>query len=353
MRFDTSRPEYLSARAAVAKVASFVPESIAREEDLGKALNFSAAVPFVSELVELHKLLDREELAALSSTQIRKIEELAKRAFQHFTNMLGYNAAASNAPQLRKQYLDVIPGEREYFLKELVDVLPFILCISGDFAKLISRSDAEITQLRNQVSERLSEATKSIEHELEDVRKLRSDLDGILDAARRTAQEYVVQDGIEIFRKEAEDHERSGRRWLTACIVVLLLAFGFTALVPPAPATTDRTLSIVDQLLSGRLSSTFAVYATFGFALFLCGRSFHAHRHNVVINRHRSNVLSSFHLLLRSSEGETRSLILTRVVDALYAPQGTGYVRPSTDDSRTMAFLNVPPNSPKLTNVSE
>src|SRR5438045_5114225 len=76
--------------------------------------------------------------------------------------------------------------------------------------------------------------------------------------------------------------------------------------------------------------SKLLIFSTIAFILYLCARTLMAHRHNEVVNRHRQNALLTFNALAdATSSPQTREVVLTHASACIYAPQESGFSKPS------------------------
>lgn len=151
------------------------------------------------------------------------------------------------------------------------------------------------------------------------------ELEGILAAAREAAGKVGVSEHAKHFAEEANQHGTDSGRWLAATVLAGVLTFVLTVLNYLKLAETDATLGqfaqvqiIVAKLLLFSVLLTTTIW---------CGRNYRAARHNLVVNRHRQNALSSFQTFAEAtSDAQTKNAVLLQATQSIFAPQSSGYV---------------------------
>jgi len=67
-------------------------------------------------------------------------------------------------------------------------------------------------------------------------------------------------------------------------------------------------------------------------ATFWAGKTYRAHRHNAVVNRHRQNALTTFQTFAQAaSEEQTKNAVLLQATQCIFSPQQTGYIQSDND----------------------
>lgn len=133
----------------------------------------------------------------------------------------------------------------------------------------------------------------------------------------------------ERFQKESNQWDKSSKIWLVATLVsgiaLLIAAYCFGS--PPA---NIKELHVALTWGSNRL----VTLSIFSIAIFVCLRNYAACRHNCIVNRHRQNALLTFDVFNKgTSDDETKKAILLQSMQAIFAPQPTGYLKASETQS--------------------
>lgn len=310
-----------SAAEALKQVQSFPVESLAREEDLGKILNFREAVGPAQRLVDLYQRLSLRALEDLPMNLLQGvIQPNATTTIAIFNKILAFQHSQGE-------------GARTQFLKELEDnytnafsaLHPFIsysLHRSADFQRLDSEARnalASIQQasakLQQDLGERLKEATR------------------IVDEVRKVAAETGVSQQAHYFKAEADLHMEEAEIWRgrTVNFAWLLGAWAILSLV----LTEIPWFHPKDGFQNFQLTVSKAlVFAVISFMLYLSAKNFLAHRHNAIVNRHRQNSLLTYRAFVEAAgSNEQASVILTHASACVFSPQPTGYSQESGIDA--------------------
>jgi hypothetical protein len=77
-----------------------------------------------------------------------------------------------------------------------------------------------------------------------------------------------------------------------------------------------------------------------GYALVLCSRTFLAHTHNAIVNRHRQNALLTFQALVNAAKEESKKdIILTHASACMFSPQETGFTKHASEGTSNIIQL--------------
>lgn len=191
-----------------------------------------------------------------------------------------------------------------------------------------------------------SEATRVAQQTLADLRLLseqgvravaavETEATRVLNEVRRTAAESGVSQQAAYFSEEATGHGTLARKWqgYTNWSAIGLGAFALLSLIFSLIWSPDDGYQTTQITLSKIL-----IFSTIAFMLFLCSRTLLAHRHNEVVNRHRQNALLTFNALAEATgDQQTREVVLTHASACIFAPQETGFSRPSGPPSSPLA----------------
>ncbi len=208
--------------------------------------------------------------------------------------------------------------------------------------------------LKNAVEERseeLNQLTETARKDLEAISKeqrdqvnrliqsLESEINERLDATRKAVAEIAVSQQANHFDKEAERHSSAARKWLWCTVLSVFLFLvvavpgAFEAIVSKtSPTTFDALVSpsaAAQNVLGVPLPYLLSKLVTLGalsFLIGICAKNFLSHRHNNVLNRHRTNALMTFEALAKSAVSESsRDVILHHAASCIFNPQDTGF----------------------------
>jgi len=310
-----------SAQVALEQVQSFVAESLAREEDLGKMLNFRAAVAPAQRLVDLYNRLSPRALDDLPINLLQgTIKPIADGTLAIFNKILSFQH--SQGQQARDQFLNELEVNYTNTFSALHPFISYSLHRSADFQRLDSEArnilasiQQASTKLQQDLGERLKEATR------------------IVDEVRKVAAETGVSQQAHYFKDEADLHIQEAELWRGRTVnfawVLGAWAVGslFLTKIPwlhPSDGFQNFQLTVSKAL----------VFAVISFMLYLSAKNFLAHRHNAIVNRHRQNALLTYKAFVEAAGSpDQASVILTHASACVFSPQSTGYSQESGIDA--------------------
>ena len=74
--------------------------------------------------------------------------------------------------------------------------------------------------------------------------------------------------------------------------------------------------------------SKILIFGVLSYGLILSSRNYLAHKHNVVVNRHRQDALQTFKTLVDAAKiDEKQDIVLTHAAEAIYSGRDTGFTK--------------------------
>ncbi|PZM81518.1 MAG: hypothetical protein DKT66_20140 [Candidatus Melainabacteria bacterium] len=143
------------------------------------------------------------------------------------------------------------------------------------------------------------------------------------------------------FEEESKEHEKESRLWLDrlkACAWIFLVASGLVLFVEYAqPHAGDGIVSWFSST-----ASRLVILSLPSIGLFLCMRNYAACRHNYIVNKHRQNALSTFHLFqAAATDEETKKAVMLQSLQAIFSPQSSGYLKSAADSQPSSQFIEL------------
>ena len=204
--------------------------------------------------------------------------------------------------------------------------------VSNDFTEWRERGKKALDSIGEDASEAILQA-RAASQEAQD----------ILSHIRQVAAENGVTQMSTYFATEASEHQASAKNWLAASCVVssILIAYAivtffiFNWFGSMSPAESA-------QIVTSKL----LVFGVLLFGLLQCVKSYNAHRHNSVTNKHRQNALLTFRSLVDAGNSpELRDAVLQHAAAAIYAPNDSGYLRTEERGYGPQALISLLPKS--------
>jgi hypothetical protein len=295
------------------RVQKFPVETLAREEDLGKQMNFKEVVEPARRLVELYNRLSTTALEDLPLNLLQGVVQ------PHATATLGIFEKIISFQHSQGE------GARTQFIQEVVDnytnvfsaLHPFIsysLHRSADFQRL----DADARAALASIQTASATLTKDLTKNLDEAKR-------IVEEVRKVAAETGVSQQAHYFKAEADLHMEESETWRERTVKFAWVLGGWA--VVSLFLTKIPWLRPSDGFQNFQLTVSKAlVFAVISFMLYLSAKNFLAHRHNAIVNRHRQNALLTYKAFVEATgNAEQATVILTHASACVFSPQSTGY----------------------------
>ena len=179
-----------------------------------------------------------------------------------------------------------------------------------------------------------SGSLKEIGEVMSQLDSFKNDARRVLKSMRAAAGESGILKQADAFAKEANSHRRFSMMWVVGAGT---LAFYFLAFILTGEAFFGWELTLDEE--SSDLEKKYAIVkamvnrvlliSVFSFGLLFCVKNYMAHRHNMIVNRHRQNALENYQVMMEASgeDSQSRDVILAHAAQCIYAPQDTGFAR--------------------------
>jgi hypothetical protein len=227
-------------------------------------------------------------------------------------------------------------ADRAVQLFQLVplDLLPHV---PKSIRQQVRQSADQFFNILDQMQKFSAQQSSATEIRLSLINQLRANR--VLAEVRKVAAEQGVGFQATYFKSEADNHDLIAVQWRTYTIVAgaALGIFAVAAMflhkwdvLHPADATEAVQFSL----------AKLGLFAVLGFALILCSKTFLAHTHNAIVNRHRQNALLTFQALVNAAKEESKKdIILTHASACMFSPQETGFTKHSAEGTSNIIQL--------------
>lgn len=309
--------------------AGLPPEKVSRMDDLGRELNFEDAVPGALMLSSLAERLLRLPVA-----------ELPYRAIEQ--GMIAFNTALTAIKNIQQFKPSAHPTDmlerRNLLLRQFEDAQQKFYQQVAPFAAIAlawADADAPITAITDE-GRRVIVDVQSQAAALEVKQR---ELDDVLRLAKEATQKVGAAQFASHFRDEADSAGNAGMKWLWATIGAS--AFTLTAVVLNIVYTVQHPAASTAQAISLAIAKLLGFSVLFG-ATIWCARIYRANRHNMIVNRHRQNALSSFEAFAAAtSDPETKNAVLLQATQSIFAPQSSGFVESDAEAALNPQIIEV------------
>lgn len=302
------------ARESLNRVQQFDASSLSRDADLGKQMNFAAAVKPAEALINIYKRIPLTAIGDFSDTQLNSINGQAQADFNLFKQILDFDATGADASNMRTNILNSLSVRRDPLFDQVWQYIAYGVARTTDVSLLETQARTTIQAIKDQ--------SGKLTDQLNDAK---TEADTTLIAIRAVASEQGVSQQAVHFKLEAEDQEKLAKAWLkytyafaTAVGVFAVFSLFFHKFELIRPTNTAEMFQLI--------SSKFLIFAVLGYLLLMAARNYTTHKHNSVVNRHRQNALLTYRALVEASaEKGTEDIVLAHAASCIFSPQETGF----------------------------
>lgn len=315
-------------RGLLEQLAGISAADLVRDKDLGPGLNFESGVIFFSGTLRLFHALHQADLQDIPPDRLTALVDKATQSLDKLTKIGEFSLQnnPTNPIETRNQLINAVRDSYDEVFSIVSPILAFSIRKGTDFERLEEQGKAALLRIESlsaEYQQQLEKAHSEAQQLVQEIRTI-------------AAESGVAQHSIH-FKQEADQHENSAKTWLTAtiCLAIAtflvggLFLFSYYSLVPTMTGTQSLQLAI----------SKIVVISVMFSAMLWTGKTYRAHRHNAVINRHRQNALSTFQAFVKAAaDDQTKNAVLLQATQCIFSPQQTGYF---TGESETTGIPQV------------
>ncbi len=170
---------------------------------------------------------------------------------------------------------------------------------------------------RDDMAELLQETTAHVEER-------KSEIDAAVEAARAAAGEAGAAEFTHEFRRQAEEAEKRGKRWLWPTVISAALALGLAVALMFGPL--GETPSNLWEAIYGLGGRVIAISVLF-YAAVWSGRIVLANLHLASVNKHRAVSLQTLQAFHRAAaDGAAKDAVVLEAARAVYENVPSGYI---------------------------
>lgn len=193
-----------------------------------------------------------------------------------------------------------------------------------------SRIQAEVSSFRADVAEKKKEADALVQR----MEALRSEV-------ADSASKGKVSNQSDHFSIESSTHNTKAKHWLLTSAGLLVVVITAACAAPYAHEFLLETPGSTAEWIQLGISKAI-IFSVLVYSLLASIRNYNANRHNAVVNKHRSNALSTYTTLAEAARDlDKRDIILTKAAECIFDPQPTGFTKESGSESSSPTLLNV------------
>lgn len=305
-------------QSVLGQLVSIQPESLVRAEELGKDLNFETGSPVFRRTLDLFKDLSECDLDGVPAEMLQQLTNLARTALQQFQQVQTFSLQqhSANPIAVRDQFIEQIRNQWNSYYMMITPVIAYNAQRGTDFDRLEREARGTQSELKQIETDMRREKDTML-----------AEMRAALEQVRRAAAEAGVAQHAIHFKQEAESHQHQSIMWLRSAVgfAVLTGAYAFYALeIQRHDIAANVSLGSLVQLALAKI----VIISILSYGLVFSARNYAASRHNLVINRHRQNALSTFETFVKAaSDPQTKDAVLVQATQSIFLPQTSGYLR--------------------------
>ena len=232
---------------------------------------------------------------------------------QHFQQIDDFRVAQGDPNSRRNSIASNMKDQIQGVISTMGPWIP-LLALRAD---KIQNWNAQMKGDREDMAERLRETTAYVEER-------KSEIDAAVEAARAAAGEAGAAEFTHEFRRQAEEAEKRGKRWLWPTVISAAAALGLAgALIFGLLGETPSNLWEAIYRLGGRVIAISVLF----YAAVWSGRIVLANLHLASVNRHRAVSLQTLQAFHRAAADETaKDAVVLEAARAVYENVPSGYI---------------------------
>lgn len=300
------------ARKLLAELAEIKASSLARTEDLSKGINFSEAVPYFEEMLDIIKQLNQRDITRLAIAQLNQIITGCNQLSKLIKSVNDFDLNQNTPANVCEGIINTIKNAYDTIMEPLTIPLAYTATQATDYAKI----EREAKGYHSTMKEEAEGFKKTLE-------SYKNEAEKALSAVKEQAAEAGVSTNAQIFLADSAAHAVVAKTWLKATITIssitLLVTIGFLFVsFKYKPETTAVAIQYA--------ISKIILLSTLSFGIFWCAKNYKSSKHNETLNKHRANALMTFRAFVEGSEDPTiKDAILLQTSQAAFSNRPTGY----------------------------
>lgn len=315
--------EHLQERLDI--LAKITPESLVRNQDLGRDLDFSNGVEYFERTLSLFRKLKGVNLDDFPDERIQQLLTLADEAIGTFKNIQNFQSTQSDAVTTRDNLIQQVRNQYTAQFNQIKQALSYTYAEGTDFESLVGEAKIVVSKAKEEVK-KAENASQQI--------------DGILTAAKKASPVIGLAKYAVIFKEEADAHKEKARSWLIVTAVLAGLTLILAVISIPYYIEVIKDMNTAQSIQIGL--AKLVILAVLYFGIVWSGRIYKAQQHNCVVNQHRHNALATFETFVNATEDkETKNAVLIQTTKAIFSPQHSGFSAQEKELSTSPQVLEI------------
>lgn len=313
------------------EVKNVDPDSLIREEELGKALSFSNFFDDFTKIINFFKKLTYLDISTLPTSQLTTLKDNITSFLSKIESIKTFTVDANNAMAERDNAANALISQYQYFFDQLSPIITYCEKDGTDYQAL----QLEVNKIVEDINAKYIEISEEF-----DQRK--SELDIVIDAVKKAAQEVGVTQHTINFESASKKYKTLSYYWLaaisvTTIIIILASLFAFNSPIEIAPNDSYASYKFIQAAIA-----RFTALFTLLIILFWEVRNYNAAQHNFIINQNKQNALSTFETFVSAArDEETKNAVLMQTTRAIFSNLPSGYLKNESADDGTSQIIEI------------
>jgi len=194
------------------EVKNVDPGSLIREEELGKALSFSNFFDDFTRIINFFKKLTYLDISTLPTSQLTTLKNNITSFLSKIESIKTFTVDANNAMAERDAAANALINQYQYFFDQLSPIITYCEKEGTDYQAL----QLEVNKIVEDINAKYVEISEEF-----DQRK--SELDIVIDAVKKAAQEVGVTQHTINFESASKKYKTLSYYWLVAISVTTVI----------------------------------------------------------------------------------------------------------------------------------
>ena len=293
-------------------LAAVDASKLGRVEDLSRTINFSEAVPYLQQMLDMIRQLADRDITRLAFNQLNQITVGCNKLGNLIETVRSFNLNQDKPADACSLIVERIKDAYDEVTEPLAIPLAFTAVQATDYAKIEREAKGYYATIKEE-SDNLSAFLS----------KVKDDASKALSAVQEQAAQAGVSTNAHIFTADAGNHSTKAQKWFKATIVVSSVTLGaalcfFIAGFIWTPTTSPAGIQyIINKLV---------ILSALSFGIFWCVRNYKAEKHNQILNQHRANALLTFQAFYEgTADPQVKNMILLQAAQAAFGSRPTGF----------------------------
>lgn len=331
MSIKEDQPLIEEIKEIFAQIQNIDPGSLIREEELGKLLSFSDYFDDFVRIIDFYKRLTYLDISSLPTSQLTIIKTKATTFLSYINSIQLFTVDANNAMPQRDAVASNLINSYQDAFNQLSPIITYCEKEGTDYQAL----QIEVHKIVEDINAKYVEISEEF-----DQRK--SELDIVIDAVKKAAQEVGVTQHTINFESASKKYKTLSYYWLVAIIITTVIIIFASLFAFNSPIEIDPNDSYASYRFIQAAIARFTALFTLLIILFWEVRNYNAAQHNFIINQNKQNALSTFETFVSAArDEETKNAVLMQTTKAIFSNLPSGYLKNDSGDDGSSQIIEI------------